>query len=577
MAMKKGFIGTMAAIGLAVLMAWSQARAAEGEAPPTKIVTIKMRDGTPIVAALYMPAKPGNYPALLAASPYRFDNNGLPAVPMFLWRETGPIGWYVQHGFVYVHMDVRGSGRSGGVYRYFDAAEQHDLYDVIEWIAKQPWSNGKVGGIGQSYYAMSQWFMGAENPPHLACIAPYDGLVDTYHNSSYQGGIPSPFFPDWYDGVRVDNREPFTGPSREMPYDLGQEMRKHATYDSFWRERSALERLGNIKVPVFSIGLWSKVNLHLDGNMIGFERASGPKKLMLYGGATLYDAVGDYASPEFHEKYLLPFYNWCLKGEQTDYVTAPPVRYFLRGANEMKSADAWPPSGFEPERFYLAKGPSGSVTSLNDGALGTNAPQGDDKVSYQYPNEGWRLGVVGFDKNGRPDPARRVLTFTSPPLPSDLTVVGPIEVTLYGSSSRSDMDMIVNVDDQHPQSDEDRQKGIQPQATNVSKGWLKASMRHIDPAYSSEDAPWYDATKPEPITPGKVYKFEIRVVAAAYVFKKGDRIRLDVANGDSPLTDGPFAHDYTPDMVGTDTFYFSKDYPSNLALPVANKITAMAK
>jgi hypothetical protein len=576
--MKRGLLGTIVAIGLVIAIASAPlARAAEGEAPPTKIVTIKMRDGTPVVVALYMPAKAGKYPALLAASPYRFDNNGLPAVPMFLWRETGPIGWYVQHGYVYVHMDVRGSGRSGGEYRYFDTAEQHDYYDVIEWIAKQPWSNGKVGGIGQSYYAMAQWFMGVENPPHLACIAPYDGLVDTYHNSSYQGGISSPFFATWYDGVRLDNREPFTGPSRAMPFDLGRELRRHTTYDEFWRERSAMERLDQIKVPVFSVGLWSKVNLHLDGNIIGFQRASGPKKLMLFGAASLYDAVGDYASPEFHEKYMLPFYDWCLKGEQTDYVKAPTVRYFVRGANEMRSAANWPPQGFTNEDFYLAEGPSGSVTSLNDGALGTGLPQGDGKTSYQYPNEGWRLGVVGFDKSGRPDPVRRVLTFTSAPLPEDLTVVGPIDLALYASSTRPDMDMIVNVAEQLPQSDAERQQGAQPRSINVSKGWLRAAMRHVDPKFSRENAPWYDATNPEPLTPGKVYKFDISVMPTAYVFKKGNRIRLEIANGDSPLTDGPFAHDYTPDMVGTDTIYHSKEYPSDLVLPVASKIAAMAK
>ncbi|MGH2448257.1 MAG: CocE/NonD family hydrolase C-terminal non-catalytic domain-containing protein [Chloroflexota bacterium] len=211
------------------------------------------------------------------------------------------------------------------------------------------------------------------------------------------------------------------------------------------------------------------------------------------------------------------------------------------------------------------------------GGLGTEAPQGDDKTSYQYPNPGWRIGVVGFDKNGRPDPVRRVLTFTSPPLPADLTVVGPIELDLYAASTRRDMNMIVKVTDQLPEAEAERQQGVQPRSVNVSKGWLKASMRHLDPKYSSTDAPWYDATKPEPITPGKVYQFEIRIVAAAYVFKKGDRIRVEIANGDSPLTDGPFAHDYTPDMVGSDTIYLSKEYPSNLILPVANKISAMAQ
>ena len=139
---------------------------------PTKIVSITMRDGETLYAALFLPKEPGRYPTLFAASPYRFDNDYAPAYPMYLWRETGPVAWYVDHGYAFLHMDVRGTGRSGGEYRFLDEVEQHDLYDAIEWIATQPWSDGNVGGIGQSYYAVMQWFMAIQSPPHLKCIAP---------------------------------------------------------------------------------------------------------------------------------------------------------------------------------------------------------------------------------------------------------------------------------------------------------------------------------------------------------------------------------------------------------------------
>jgi uncharacterized protein len=95
-------------------------------------VTITVRDGTEIGAAIYAPEGGGRYPALLAASPYRFDNNVLPAGPQFLWRETGPIDFYVKQGYAYVHMDVRGSGRSGGEFEFLGPNEQRDLYDVIQ-------------------------------------------------------------------------------------------------------------------------------------------------------------------------------------------------------------------------------------------------------------------------------------------------------------------------------------------------------------------------------------------------------------------------------------------------------------
>jgi putative CocE/NonD family hydrolase len=117
---------------------------------PNFIATIRAKDGVELAAAVYLPEGAGQFPTLFAASPYRFDNNMAPAMPIFLWRETGPIDYYLKHGYAFVHLDVRGTGRSGGEYRYMCEAEQRDLYDVIVWITQQAWSNGKVGGIGQS-------------------------------------------------------------------------------------------------------------------------------------------------------------------------------------------------------------------------------------------------------------------------------------------------------------------------------------------------------------------------------------------------------------------------------------------
>src|SRR5512139_1719424 len=115
---------------------------------PTRIENVRVRDGATIAVAIYLPKDSGRYPTLFAASPYRFDNNLLPPTPQFLWRETGPIKWYLDHGYAFVHMDVRGTGRSDGEYRFLDSKEQADFFDVIEWVAQQPWSDGKIGGIG---------------------------------------------------------------------------------------------------------------------------------------------------------------------------------------------------------------------------------------------------------------------------------------------------------------------------------------------------------------------------------------------------------------------------------------------
>jgi uncharacterized protein len=539
---------------------------------PTKIVSIPARDGMTLSAALFLPKGTGRYPTLFAVSPYRFDNDYAPAYPMYLWRETGPVAWYVDRGYAFLHMDVRGTGRSEGEYRFLDEIEQRDLYDAIEWIAEQSWSDGNVGGIGQSYYAMMQWFMGIQNPPHLRCIAPYDGLIDVYRASSFSGGIPGEFFNLWYNQLlRPINQYPAHGPSRALPWDMPFVARHHTTYDSFWKERAAAEQLQKIKVPVYSIGLWTKVDLHLNGNIVGYQRLPGPKKLLILGASNLYAAVSDFSSVAFHEKFLLPFYDLYLKGQKTSYLNEPNVCYFVGGADEFRTDETWPPKDIAYRAFYLKKGPSGSITSLNDGALDTAGPDPEGALTrFDYPNPGWRVGVVGFDATGRPDPSRRVLTFTTAPLAADVEIAGPIKLVLYASSTTRDTDFVVKLYDQAPQSPEQRAQGIQPESRVITKGWLRASHRAVDPKLSTENALWYTHADPQPLEPGAVTKIEVAIMPTAYRFKKGRRIRLDLANGDSGLTEyGWFHHEYTPDKLGQDTIFHNARYPSQLLLPVA--------
>jgi predicted acyl esterase len=530
------------------------------------IASIPMRDGVDVAAAVYLPETGDRFPTLLAASPYRFDNNVVPAMPVFLWRETGPIEHYLSHGYAFVHMDVRGTGRSGGAYRYMCEKEQTDLYDVIVWITRQRWSSGKVAGIGQSYYARMQWFMGIQNPPGLAGIAPYDGNIDTYRSSAYTGGIPGAFPFIWYNSTtRQVNKYPAQGPARMLDWDYPGEVMRHPTYDEFWQSRAAAEKIDQISVPVFSIGVWTKVDLHLNGNIVGFERAKAPKKLLVFGSSSLFAAVADFSSVAFHERYLRPFYDWCCKGEHTSYVDEPSVRYFMTGADAFRSSDAWPPTDARPGIFYLSAKTSGSVASLNDGML-TDAPTGGS-TSFDYPQSGWRAGVVGFDAQGRPDPVRRVLTFVSEPLSRDVAIAGPVKLVLYASSSATDTDFFVKISEQFPAT-EGGIAGAQPRFRVVTKGWLRASHRAVDPDKSRDNAPWYRHDAPEPITPNKVYRFDIAIMPTAYLFKRRSRIRLELANGDSQFTEFVFYHDYTPGKVGRDTIWHNSEQPSHLVLPV---------
>jgi uncharacterized protein len=538
--------------------------------PAPREIKIRVHDGIEIAVALYMPEGDGPFPALLAASPYRYDNNILPPSPQFLWRETGPIGFYVAQGYVYANMDVRGCGKSGGEFRLLDRDEQQDLYDIVEFLGRQKWSNGKVGGMGQSYFCMSQWWMAIQKPPSLACIAAFDGLNDPYRASVYQGGMLGDFFGSyWWNQNRIINRFPANGQEpREQGCDLNLLVQQHPTYDDFWRERCAAERLDEIEVPLYSVGIWGKVDLHTRGNIDGYRRASGPKKLRMNGPINAFIANRQFNSVEMHQELLLPFYDHYLKGKETGYADRPAVEYFVRGAEAFRTADTWPPQGVRYVEWRLGAARSGSVTSLNDGSLTREAPGGAAQTSYAYPNPGWMMGVVGPGPALQPDPARRVLTFTTAPLLQDLEIAGPIKLVLYASSTRSDMDFFVKLSEQMPQSAEDRAKDLNPASYWITKGWLRASHRALDPAKSSEMEPYHTHAAPEPIEPGKVYRFDIGIEPMAHRFKAGNRIRLELVNGDSVVTDVLWTHYYAPDKIGADTIHHSSERESMLVLPV---------
>jgi len=263
-----------------------------------------------------------------------------------------------------------------------------------------------------------------------------------------------------------------------------------------------------------------------------------------------------------------------LKGLKTSYDERPAVEYEVRNTRKVRSFETWPPSNTKPAHFYLAKGPTGTVTSLNDGALGTTAPNtSSGSTSYAYPHPSWVLGVVPIGPAG-PDPVRGVLTFTTQPLENDLEIAGNAKLILYASSTRNDTDFIVKISEQFEQSPEERARGIQPRSFILTKGWLRASHMERDLKHSNEGVPYYTHERLTLLNPGNIYKFEIPLQPIAYLFRKGNRIRVEICNGDSPVTDSLFFHFYRPDKIGADTIFHNADHPSELVLPVLSTFSS---
>jgi uncharacterized protein len=536
------------------------------DATVDKDVLVTMRDGIRIACDVYRPRAPGSYPVLFAASPYIKDSVDLPSSGMYRYRETGNIARWVARGYAYVHADVRGSGKSEGTYDLWGPREQMDYCELIEWAGTQPWSSGKVGMIGESYYGMNQWAAAMHNPPHLACIAPYDAGCDIYRHFVYKGGILAMGFLNhwWNNSVRYRHLLDYPErPQREdyMACDLTRDVALHPTFDDYWKPRRF--DLKAIQCPVFTIGSWEGWGVHLLGNLQGFMQPSGPKKLMVNSG----DPQKLFLQ-EVVESQLVRWYDFWLKGIDNGIMEEPPVRIYVRNGEGYRDEQEWPLKGAQRKNLYLSAGPSGAVESLNDGALAWDAAAGGTAMtSYQSPDPQWTIPGIGTNvigKAGLPHTTRRILTFTSAPLERDMEVTGPVALHLWASSTATDMHIIASIADMAPVSPEVASSlktlDMAQPARRVSMGWLKASHRALDAERSTPLAPYHLHTEAQPIEPGKPYEFAIEIWPTCWLFKAGHRIRLEIVSFDG-------GH-HLGHVRGTDTFYHDAQRPSHLVLPV---------
>jgi uncharacterized protein len=278
-------------------------------------VPIRMEDGVTLRADVFRPAAEGRYPVIMNHGPYAKGlafQDGYPGMwkPLSTkypdavagstnkyqnWETVDPEKW-VPDGYVCVRVDSRGAGRSPGRLDIFSPRETQDYYECIEWAAGQPWSNGKIGLLGISYYAVNQWQVAALRPPHLVAICPWEGGADFYRELSRHGGILNMFVSVWYP-VQVESvqyggggrgdRNPNTGvpvaggerlPAEELAAnreDSPRRTQEHPLDDEYHRARSA--DLEKITVPVLSATNWAH-HLHTRGGFDAYERVSSEQK-----------------------------------------------------------------------------------------------------------------------------------------------------------------------------------------------------------------------------------------------------------------------------------------------------------
>lgn len=385
-------------------------------------VYVPVRDGTRLAVDIYRPTKNGvvekkPLPVIWTHTRYTraYERDG--KILTLIETALSQPGWQLQkvisYGYIAATVDIRGAGASFGVRRdFWPLEEAQDAYDITEWFAEQPWSDGNIGMYARSYLGITQYFAAAEKPPHLKAIFPAMAFGDTYHETNPNGVYTGQAFEVWgnqqnppYEEYKSRNASVApvdADPDRKMldearaehhanGWNFNEILRaadyrdsKDPTGAPFHEERGAINRVDEISE-------WGGGIYHRTGWYDGFT--SSP--IFMY--ASLENPQKMVIGPWFHDDHHelnvdiehVRWYDYWLKGIDNGIMDEPAIHYYVMGAPKetaWQSTDVWPLANQVVTPFYLQGETSGSVNSVNDGSLSTSGPgeQGSDNFTVDY-------------------------------------------------------------------------------------------------------------------------------------------------------------------------------------------------
>ncbi len=554
-----------------------------------KNVRVPTDDGSFVMVNVFRPREPGRYPVIMSMCVYGKDlatrdlyaeewKEMMERLPNLrersschyhTWETCDPETW-VPEGYVVIRVDSRGSGKSPGDLDPFCPREIHDYDNAIEWAALQPWSNGKVGLLGISYLAITQWQVASLQPPHLTAIIPWEGVSDKYRDDSRHGGIYNSLQPGWYakqvlpiqhgngespyhdldDGSPIGGDEAF--PAEQLAANRADVRKDYLTREldgPFYRGRSA--DFSKITVPLLSAGNWGGMGLHGRGNMEGYDRsASRQKWLQVHGGNhrdAFYSREGQALQKEFFDHFL--------KGEDNGWNTRPPVMLKIRHPGEVfedRTENEWPIARTVWTKLYLD--PKGLMFSPFPLPIPSQA-------SYEALGNG--------------------LTFTSKPFEKETEITGPVKLHLWVSSSTEDMDIFATLQLFAPDGREVTWEGASEPAVPLTQGWLRVSHRKLDPYLSTPWRPYHTHDEIRKLTPGQVREVQVELWPTCIVVPESYTIALKLQGKDFSRSEqggiltgsGIFLHNDSEDRPpsvfgGMNIVYGGGEYGSTLQIPV---------
>jgi predicted acyl esterase len=504
---------------------------------------IPMSDGAKLAADVYLPQTEGPFPAILIQTPY--DKSRMwPGLVEAMKGDKDSFGFFESTRYAVVVVDWRGKFASknnppgkalvqGGL----------DGYDCVEWVAKQPWCNGKVGTWGSSALGNIQYQTAAHKPPHLKAIMPRVADYSNSYDKYYTGGV---LRKEYVDAMTLIGWGA-----------ISQQVYAHPFDDGFY-DRIDYINPKEVEVPMMLVGGWFDIHdlTRTFNDFMKYGSALAKRDFRLLVGPFTHEGV---AKDELQGELLFPnaggfareeqrkFFDRWLSGIDESAGTIPRITYYLTGRNEWRFSEVWPPSGVTPVAWYLQAG--GGLKPSPPAGLTPDVFVSDPK--NPVPTVGgnnlnrWTLIAGPADQSRRVETHPDVLIYSSEALPEAMSIAGDIEVRLYVSSDSEDTDVAIRVTDVYPDG----------RSMLVCDSIQRMSLRESLKAQQF-------------LTPGRVYQVSIKAPATAHTFLEGHKVRLIVSGSNYPrYALNTNSRQGTP-KAATNLLYHDPEHPSALVLPV---------
>lgn len=496
----------------------------------TRNIAVPMRDGIHLMVNVYRQDRPGKHPVLICMTPYGKDEQpehyellkaagigvgNIQTSDFAIFEGPDPAYW-VPAGYAVIHANARGMWNSEGDAYVFDLQNGIDYYDLIEWSARQDFSNGKTGLAGVSYLAWSQWMAASLQPPHLTAICPWEGFTDMYREVAYHGGIPEVGF---LRTLYVNRFRAHYNRKYCLPDNLPANAEKHTLDDDYWaRKRPNLKA---IEVPALICASWSDQGLHTPGSLEGFKQITSPQKWLYTHGRKKWETYYSPESLDLQKK----FFDHFLHGIDNEMPNQPPVRLEVR-TNYYKAhirfETGWPLPHTKHQDLFL---------DAANRQLSTTPGEKENFIRYHT-------------KPGDKNKAAFDYQFSK-----DTELTGGMFLRLWvAAEDADDLDLFIAVkklDRQHKEVHFSGYNSIDYDM--VAKGWLRVSTVQT-------------------LRKGEIVPVQIEILPSSTLFEEGSFLRVEIM-GHEPLVYPAFKHG-RPVNKGFHRIHTGGRYDSKLSVPI---------